>query len=80
MLTAAICIPLSSLVLAALIGSTVVQFATTNEASAMGDRARAYQREMNGGPGCLAGDCSHSRQLQNYYKKQRRLQRSVIGI
>ncbi len=34
-----------------------------------GDRAAAYQRKINGGPGCVAGDCSHSKRLRNYAKK-----------
>jgi hypothetical protein len=24
---------------------------------------------VNGGPGCIAGDCSHSRYMRNYHRR-----------
>jgi hypothetical protein len=57
-------------VLAVLIGATLLLLGIADQAGAFsGDKGRGYNRKMNGGQGCVAGDCSRSKEIRDYAKK-----------
>lgn len=56
------------------LGATTLLAVPFDEAAAfnyryIGDHTAGYNRRMNGGPGCVMGDCSRSKQLRNYARK-----------